>query len=189
MSEPRRNVIDESQLLVTINRLETDGALTAADAERLRTGLPELTRQSAYVLRHLAAHLTIGVIFAFDVIPLPLGSVSRGVWVIINRVYEEVRRDRDRARVHSLAVLGISVVPFVGYFAYVLPLRSTNADAAFLYANHVSYRRWNKPLETALETKPRWLRRLVRWTTASSNDQPAPPASSENDCRANSKSP
>jgi hypothetical protein len=159
----RREDIDEPHLAATIDRLVADGELTAEDAERLRLGLPDMVRQSGYILRHLGAHLAIGAIFAFDVIPLPLGSLSRGGWVIANRVYEEIRRNPDRARIHSLVVLGAALVPFVGYFAYLIPLRSRNAEAARLYANHISYRRWGKSLHAALAGKPRWMQRLVRW--------------------------
>ncbi|MDZ4686491.1 MAG: hypothetical protein SH850_15590 [Planctomycetaceae bacterium] len=172
MTEDRREPIDEPHLAATIDRLVADGELTAEDADPLRLALPEMVRQSAYILRHLGAHLTIGVIFAFDVIPLPLGSLSRGGWVVINRIYEEARRDRDRARVHSLIVLGVALVPFVGYFAYLIPLRASNADAAFLYANHVSYRRSGQSLKTSLSRKPRWMQRLVRWATSSDRAQP-----------------
>jgi len=163
---PSRAAIDEPQLRATIDRLQSEGELSPADAERLRAALPEVVAQSGYILRHLGAHLTIGVIFAFDVVPLPLGSLARGVWVLSSRLYEQVRGTRDRARVHSLTVLGVSLVPFVGYFAYLIPLRTANAEAAFLYANHVSYRRSGQSLSVYLSRKPRWMQRLVRWTVS-----------------------
>jgi hypothetical protein len=50
----------------------------------------------------------------------------------------------------------------VGYFAYLIPLKAVNADAAYLYANHVAYLRDNCSLEQALQRKPRWLMRLLR---------------------------
>jgi hypothetical protein len=162
----RREPIDVPHLAATIDRLVADGELAPAEAERLRLALPDMVRQSAYVLRHLGAHLTIGVVFAFDVIPLPLGSLSRAGWVILNRIYEEIRRDRHRAGVHSVVVLGVAAVPFVGYFAYLIPLRSQHAEAARLYANHVSYRRSGKSLQAMLAGKPRWMQRLVRWAVS-----------------------
>jgi hypothetical protein len=175
MTTDRREPIDEPHLRETIDRLEADGELSTDDAERLRAALPELVAQSAYILRHLGAHLTIGVIFAFDVVPLPLGSLSRGMWVLSSRLYEQVRGTRERAQVHSLTVLGVSLIPFAGYFAYLIPLRSANADAAFLYANHVSYRRSGQSLSVYLSRKPRWMQRLVRWTvSATATDVFAP---------------
>lgn len=175
MNDENPSTIDESQLAATIERLTAEGELTVDEAERLRQALPELMRQSAYILRHLAAHLTIGAIFAFDVFPIPLGSLSRGAWVIASRMYEEVRRDRERARVHSLVVLGIALVPFVGYFAYIQPLRAAHADSAFLYANHISYRRTGKSLRNAMARHPCWIQRLVHWTTAANR----PPTASD----------
>lgn len=171
--------VDESHLTTTIGRLVADGELTAEAAERLKRELPEIVRHSAYILRHLGAHLAIGAIFAFDVIPLPLGSLSRGGWVVLNRGYEECRRDRERARIHSLPVLGVALIPFVGYFAYLIPLRLQHDEATFLYANHVSYRRMNKSFRAALTGKPRWVQRLLRWVTgipAGDDGQSPPPA-------------
>lgn len=160
-------LVDPVALHETIARLESDGLLSAAAAAELRRRLPETLEQSAYVLRHLAAHLAIGAIFAFDLIPLPLGTIGRVLWVIGNRVYESLRGDRERARVHSLGVLFIAAIPWLGYAAYLLPLRRASDEAAYLHANHLSYTRSGCAVETLLATKPRVVRRMAAWLVPS----------------------
>lgn len=151
------------RLLETISRLRSDGELSAEEAERLSRQVSHAAEESRYILRHLAAHLSVGVVFSFDLLPLPMGTLSRGTWVIANRIYECWCGRWDRAGVHSLAVLGVALIPFVGYFAYLLPLRSRSAETAFVYANQISYARHGRSLETYLQTKPKWFARLVRW--------------------------
>jgi hypothetical protein len=158
----QRELTSEPRLRESIERLRQDGCLSVSEAERLQLSLPELLRNSHYVLRHLGAHFAVGVIFAFDFLPLPMGMISRGLWVIGNRIYETVRGHREEAAVHSLPVFGVALVPFVGYFAYLIPLRARNADAAYLFANHLTYLRSGCSLEAYLAKKPAWLGRLVR---------------------------
>jgi hypothetical protein len=154
---------DPVALSATIARLEADGLLSESAAEDLRCELPETLEKSAYVLRHLAAHLAIGAIFAFDLIPLPLGTIGRVLWVMGNRFYESTLGTRERARVHSLGVLGIAAIPWLGYAAYLLPLRRASDEAAYLYANHLSYTRRGSAAETLLATKPPFVRRMASW--------------------------
>ena len=157
----------EEKLRATIARLRTEGHLTDAEAERMQLALPETLKSSTYILRHLTAHWAIGAVFAFDIVPLPLGTIARVCWVLGNRVVETCRGRWERGSVHSLAVLGISAIPVAGYFAYLIPLRSRSADAAFLYANHFTYTRSNCALPTYLERKPKWIRSIVLKVVAS----------------------
>lgn len=152
----------ESSLRGTISRLRAEGHLSDEDAARLERDLPETMRQSAYVLRHLTAHWTIGAVFAFDLVPLPLGTMARVCWVLGSRVVETLCGRWDHGRVHSLTVLGLSAIPVAGYFAYLVPLRSRSADAVFLYANHFTYSRSNCSLPAYLERRPKWIARIVR---------------------------
>jgi len=157
----RRDVMSESRLHETIGQLVTDGELTPENGERLATSLRETSHETGYIAGHLCAHLAIGLVFSFDIIPLPLGSISRGLWVAGNRVYVMLRRQPERSKVHSVPVLLVSLIPFAGYFAYLIPLRAANADAAYLYANHVAYVRSGCSLEQALHKLPAWRQRLV----------------------------
>jgi len=141
---------DREKIEVTIERLVAESRLTRDDAERLRAELPEVLARSENVLFNLAVHFSIGALFAFDIIPLPLGTISRCVWVIGSRAYYEIRRDARR-KIHSIGVLGISAIPWLGYFAYLLPLKRVNEDAAYLFANHVTYHRSNISLDKYLE--------------------------------------
>lgn len=163
----RRDVMTESRIAETLQRLAADGELTPATVDRLTRTLHDTKHESQYIVGHLSAHLAIGVIFLFDVVPLPLGTIARGAWVAGNRIYTAVRREPHRAKVHSFPVLLVSLIPFVGYFAYLIPLRATNADAAYIYANHIAYLRSDCSLEQSLQRKPRWLQGMIRGVLAS----------------------
>ena len=168
----RRDVMSESRLQETIQRLVVDEELTSATAERMRWTLDETKHESQYIVGQLCAHLAIGLVFSFDLVPLPLGTLGRAAWVAGNRVYETVRRQPARARVHSFWVFLVTLIPFVGYFAYLIPLRAINADATFLYANHIAYLRNDCSLKHYLARKPPWQQRLIRSVLASVMDQP-----------------
>ncbi len=158
--------VPTEKLRITIQRLHADGHLTEDQAERMQRDLPTTLHSSAYVLRHLTAHWAIGAVFAFDIVPLPLGTMARVCWVIGSRVVETCCGRWDRAAVHSLPVLGMAAIPVAGYFAYLIPLQSRSADAAFLYANHFTYTRSNCALSVYLERKPRWIRWMVQKAVA-----------------------
>lgn len=151
----------EEKLRATIVRLLAEGHLTETEAARMERELPETLKSSAYVLRHLAVHWAMAAIFAVDFVPF-LGTISRVLWVAGNRVGETCCGRWERASVHSLPVLGIAAIPWVGYFAYLIPLRSRSPDAAFLYANHFTYSRSNCALPTYLERRPKWIGWMVR---------------------------
>src|SRR5262245_58130273 len=140
----------------TIVRLGDDGLLTREQAEALHAELPRLLADSAYVLRHLGAHAAIATVFLFDVIPLPLGTVCRVLWVAGSRLYESWLGTPERARVPARPVLGIAAIPGVGYAAYLLPLRRQNERAAFLFANHLSYTLFGAPAAAVVARSP-WL--------------------------------
>lgn len=82
--------------------------------------------------------------------------------MIGNRVYETLRGDEERKRVHSLRVLAAAAIPWVGYFAYLTPLRTQSEQAFYLFANHVAYSHSDRSLEEYLRTKPRFIRRIAQ---------------------------
>jgi protein-S-isoprenylcysteine O-methyltransferase Ste14 len=163
IARSRRQLLDPAELDATIERLHTSGRLSEDRAALLRQQLPDLISRSAYVLRNLAAHLAIGVIFAFDLIPLPLGTIGRVLWVAGNRAYESAFGSRERAQVHSFKVLLVAAIPWLGYAAYLLPLRRESAEAAFLYAHHLSFSLNGVSFDEFLATKPRILQRAGEW--------------------------
>ncbi len=156
----RRALLDSEQVEKTILRLVEDGQLGVAQGAELARQLPEIINHSGYILGHLGAHLGIGALRSI-MIALPLGSLLRSSWVAGSRLYETLRRNPEKARIHSLPVFLIAIIPFAGYFSYLLPLRAAHADAAYLYANHVAYLRYDTPLAALLSDKPAPLRRLV----------------------------
>ncbi len=103
--------------------------------------------------------MSIGAVFAFDIIPLPMGTISRVLWVIGNRIYIEFKRDMEKRKIHSLPVLLVSLIPWVGYFAYTFPLKKYNEDVAYIYANQIAYMRKEVFLIEYLEGKPK----IIKW--------------------------
>jgi len=161
INEGGRHLLDREQLGQTIDRLVADGDLPSERAASLRADLDDALPRSQYVLKHLGAHLGIGAVFAFDVIPLPLGTVSRVLWVVGSRIYESLRGTPEQARIHSLGVFLIAAIPLLGYGAYLLPLRRVSEQTAYLYANHVAYTHRGQSLARILASKPRILKRLT----------------------------
>lgn len=157
------SLVDADELERTLARLVADGSLDAAAADALRAALPDQIDGSRYVLRHLGAHLAIGVVFAFDLVPLPLGTIARVAWVAGSRVTETIRGRRDRTRVHSAGVMLLAAVPWLGYAAYLLPLRRESAELAFVLANQTWLARTGRSYEQFLVQARRPLARFGRW--------------------------
>jgi hypothetical protein len=146
-----------------LDRLVVDGVISEEHARLLHAEFCRQVEGSRYVLAHLGAHFAIGAIFAFDLVPLPLGTIGRVSWVAGNRVFEWARGNRDRARVHSLGVFLIAAIPWLGYAAYLLPLRRQSAELTFVLANHMWLSRKGRTYEQFVAAAPSPIRRLARW--------------------------
>ncbi len=169
IARARGRLIDPDALLQTLERL-TAGAISESRAASLRESLPSQIDESRYILSHLGAHLGIAAVFAFDIVPLPLGTASRVSWVAGNRLVEHLRGDSGRARVHSLAVFLVAAVPLLGYGAYLLPLRRQSAELAFLLVNNTWLARTGRTYEQFVaDTRPP-VRRIARWLAPSPED-------------------
>ena len=171
----RDRILDPHALEATLARLGGDGLLEPDQVDELRAALPAELASSRYVVGNLGAHLGIGVVFAFDVVPLPLGTISRVAWVAGARIVETVRGRKERARVHSIGVFLIAAIPLAGYAAYLLPLRRESLPVAWLLANHLAFER----AETSWgEWTSRWpgpLPRLAHWLVPPHLEDPARP--------------
>ena len=77
------------------------------------------------------------------------------LWVAGNRVYESALGSPERARIHSLKVLLVAFVSWVGYGAYLLPFRRESPELAWLYPQHLSYSLNGVAFEEFLVKKPR----------------------------------
>ena len=158
-SEVKDRFTKKKDIELCINRLIRDGCLSPEKGSLIKENLSTSINESKYILFNLGAHMSIGAVFAFDLIPLPLGTISRVLWVMGNRIYIEVKRDKEKRKIHSLPVLLVSLVPLIGYFAYTLPLKKYNEDFAYVYANQIAYMRKEVSLVKYLEGKPR----IVKW--------------------------
>lgn len=163
IDETRSRLLDLDALEATLQRLVADGDLSEQRAGSLRAALPDQIDGSRYVLGHLGAHLAIGAVFAFDAVPLPLGTIARACWVAGSRAVETLRGNRARAKIHSAGVFLIAAIPWVGYAAYLLPLRQRSAEVAFVLANHTWLARTGRTYERFLLQRRAPLRRLGRW--------------------------
>ncbi len=153
--ESKNLFTNEKDIELCITRLIMDGCLSPEKGAFIRANLSTAISQSKYILFNLGVHISIGAVFAYDIIPLPVGTISRFLWVLGNRIFLEFKRDIEKKRIHSLQVLLVSIIPFVGYFAYTLPLKKYNEDLAYVYANQITYLRKEVSLVKYLEGKPR----------------------------------
>ena len=153
-------VLSEQALLETVAKLLEEGQISNSKANEIRETITEHLDKANYILRHLAAHLSIGVVFAFDPLPLPLGTFARVGWVISARITETVRHRRDQARVHSLRITAISAIPLFGYSAYFFALKEHSPAVAVLAVNSYSLWKTGKTASHAAERLPKPVRRI-----------------------------
>ncbi len=163
LSEAESRLVDAEALERTVQRLVADGDISGPTAASLRAALRSRLADCRYILRHLGAHAAIGAVFAFDLVPLPLGTIARVSWVAGNRVVETARGRRERARLHSAGVLLLAAIPWLGYAAYLLPLRRHSHEVAFVLANHSWIARRGKTYEEFLRDARAPVRRFGRW--------------------------
>lgn len=159
----------------TIAELQRRDDITPEQASALRARLPRQLQESNYILKHLGAHLGIGVVFAFDVVPLPLGTIGRISWVAGARLYETLKRNWSRARIHSIGVFLLAAVPWIGYAAYLLPLRKHARELNYLLTNHMMLGRRGMSVAAYVSARggvARWIMdRLVPAPEALVNEQ------------------
>lgn len=153
---------DADELDALIATLRAEGALSEGEATQLRACLVQQLADSGYIMKNFGVHLTIGAVFAFDAIPLPLGTLGRVGWVVFARVAETLRGNLERARVHSLRVLLVAAIPLLGYVAYLVPLRRDHRELAFLLANHSWFRLTGASYEQFVATRSRFVARIAR---------------------------
>lgn len=145
----------------TIGRMSQDGRIDKEREAYINSHLEGWVSDSRYILLNLGAHIGIGLVrFTAIPLPLPIGSILRVLWVMANRLYCDLKWDMHRKRIHSPAVLFFAAIPFLGYFAYTIPLRQKSEYLTYLYAQHISYMVYNKTLEENLAKAPRPIRKI-----------------------------
>lgn len=152
-----------AQLEATIAQLLADNAISDIQAYKLKECVKAQLVSSRYVLKHFGVHLGIGAVFAFDVVPLPFGTIARVGWVGFARLLETLRGNWSKARVHSLGVFLIAAIPWFGYAAYLLPLRRDSRELAFTMANLSWKSRTGKTFEEFVKTSSPLVVRFARW--------------------------
>lgn len=146
----------------TVTRMYSDGKLNKDREEYISMYLEEWVADSKYILFNLGIHLGIGFIrFATVPFPIPIGTILRPLWVAGNRLYCDIRWDIERKKIHSMGVFFFSMIPFLGYFAYTIPLRKKSEYLTYLYAQHISYGLYNMTLEDKLQKTPRLMKKLA----------------------------
>jgi hypothetical protein len=143
--------------------LLADKVISDIQANQLRECLEAQFAESRYVLKNLGVHLSIGVVFAFDVVPLPLGTIARVGWVALAKLFETARGNWDKAKVHSIGVFLIAAIPWFGYAAYLLPLRRDSRELAYTMANFSWKSRTGKTFEDFVKSKPSLISKFARW--------------------------
>jgi hypothetical protein len=155
-----QKIKSKNELSKTLEDLSSKGILSKEEIEKVNHS--EMTN---YILKHLGVHLAIGCTTTAIPVPVPIGWIPRGAWTIGNRIYEELRGNKERAKVHSLGVLAWSTLiffPIINSFGYLLPLKKINETNALIYGEHVIRAMKGKSLGEYLEGKGRLTRGLVK---------------------------
>ena len=117
-------------------RLVDEGSLDPEEAEKAISGLE--TPETMAALGHFGAHMAISVVLF-----TPFENIARFAWTVFFRLRAEAtalvrRRSDERLRgarkIHTLMVAAAALVPFIGFFAYLLaePLRRNRPLLAIL---------------------------------------------------------
>jgi len=163
--ENRKKIIQNlhhiPSLQATIARMLKEGKISKEREAYISSHLEEWVADSKYVLLNLGVHIGMGFVrFTSIPLPLPIGSMMRVIWVIGNRIYCGLKRDIHKKRIHSLPVLFFAAIPFLGYFAYTIPLKRKSEYLTYLYTQHVSYMLYNKTFENKLKKAPRIIKKI-----------------------------
>jgi hypothetical protein len=146
----------------TIARMSADGRLSKEREDYINSHLEEWVADSKYILIHLGVHIGMGFVrFTAMPFPLPIGSTLRPLWVMAMRMYCNLTWNMRRKRVHSIPVLLFAIIPFLGYFAYTIPLRKKSEYLTYLYAQHISYSLYDKTLEQKLSKVPNFIKKIA----------------------------
>lgn len=160
----QRDFFDHESLCASVERLHAENIISTNEKLEAIDHLKADTQDSKYILKHLGSHLAIAGVRYITMIPLPIGSTVRPLWVLTWRIIETVRGNMARARTHSLAVFLFAILPVLGYCAYLIALRKNNERFAFIIANHICYTRWGVNVSHYYEGRSslgRWFIRKV----------------------------
>ncbi len=146
----------------TASRMEREGRIDKEKEEFIKSHLDEWVEDSKYILFNLSVHIGLGFVrFTELPIRLPICSTLRTIWVMGCRMYCNIRWDMHRKKIHSIPVLLFAAIPFLGYFAYTIPLKRKSEYLSYLYAQHISYMLYNKTLEDKLIKAPKFIKRIA----------------------------
>jgi len=146
----------------TLGRLYKEGRIDKEKKDYIETHIEKWVKDSKYILFNLGVHMAMGFVrFTVIPIPLPIGSTLRALWVMGNRMHCNLIWNMERKRIHSLVVLGIAIIPFLGYFAYTIPLKKKSEYLSYLYAEHISFMLYDKALEEKLKKVPAFIKKLA----------------------------
>jgi len=154
-----QKIMSKKELQKTIDNLVNEGILLKEETGNLNSN--EMTN---YVLKNLGVHLAIGFTVGLFTGPIPVGLFPRGAWTIGNRIYHEIKRNKEKAKIHSIGVLGWSSIPIpvMNYFGYLLPLKKINETNALVYGEHITRVMKGKSLGEYLNSKGKVTRGLVK---------------------------
>jgi len=153
-----QRIKSKKELKKTINDLINNQILSEQEAKDL-----DSNGMTNYIVSNLGVHLAIGCTAGLFTGPIPVGLFPRGAWTIGNRIYHEIKRNKEKAKIHSLGVLGWSSIPIpvVNYFGYLLPLKKINETSALVYGEHITRVMKDKSLKKYLNGKSRPVKWLV----------------------------
>jgi hypothetical protein len=156
-----RDYFSYESLCQTIERLSIDDIISNDEKQKAIGAIHSDKQGAQYILKHLSVHLSIGGFRVVTMIPIPFGSILRPLWVLLWRVIETLKGNKARAEIHSFRVFIFSVIPLVGYTAYLLALRKSSERFTFIVANHLCYAMKNTNVIDFYKNKSAMNKRLI----------------------------
>lgn len=159
-----KELLDSNKILVTVEEVKKKGYISDDIYKNITSNLDKWTLESKYIISNLAVHIGILVFrYTFFQIPIPfVAPAMRSAWTLGNRVYYQIKGDKEKAKIHSWKVFLATNIPYIGALAYILPLKEKNEYLPYIYAQHICFMKKGKSLEEVLENSSGFRKRRLK---------------------------
>jgi hypothetical protein len=158
-SKPRRRLMpNQQEMLFAAKELVVQGRLEPEEMALIESHLDEWLKESQHILRHFRGLLAIWAVQVS--LFLPLGMISRVSYVLVNRAISRLNHSGP-AHIHNNRVLVFCLLPSVGYFAYLIPLREKHPLLVLILAEAFSKKIHGKSYSQTINALPKSLQKAL----------------------------
>lgn len=124
-------LLNKKSVKARLSRWYEEGKIDAFEGSDILNSL----NRSTYILENYSLFFGIGCIT-----PPGIGSLiscpSRFFWTVGNRIYWNVRRDKEKSKIHGLDIAFLGAIPMIGGHAHLLSLYRENPKLYSLVKEH-----------------------------------------------------